>query len=59
VTGVTAISVDDVDAHYARTVVAGETIACEPTDRAYGIREYGASDPEGQIWWFQSPLGQL
>jgi MerR family transcriptional regulator, thiopeptide resistance regulator len=57
VTGVTAISVDDVDAHYARTVVAGATIVCEPTDWAYGIREYGASDPEGQIWWFQSPLG--
>ncbi len=57
VTGVTAISVDDVDAHYARTVAAGPTIVCEPVDRPYGIREYGASDPEGQIWWFQSPLG--
>lgn len=57
VTGVTAVSVDDVDAHYARTVAAGATIVCEPVDRPYGIREYGASDPEGQIWWFTCPLG--
>jgi DNA-binding transcriptional MerR regulator/uncharacterized glyoxalase superfamily protein PhnB len=57
VTGTTVISVDDTDAHYARTVAAGADIVCEPVDQSYGIREYGASDPEGQIWWFQSPLG--
>jgi DNA-binding transcriptional MerR regulator/uncharacterized glyoxalase superfamily protein PhnB len=57
VTGVTVISVDDTDAHYARTVAAGATIVCEPLERPYGIREYGASDPEGQIWWFTCPLG--
>jgi uncharacterized glyoxalase superfamily protein PhnB len=57
VTGVTTISVDDVDAHYARTVAAGANIVCEPIDRPYGIREYGAEDPEGQIWWFTAPLG--
>src|SRR5215831_3880714 len=57
VTGTTVISVDDVDAHYARTVAAGVNIVCEPVDRPYGIREYGASDPEGQIWWFQAPPG--
>jgi MerR family transcriptional regulator, thiopeptide resistance regulator len=57
VTGTTAISVEDVDAHYARTLSAGANIVCEPVDRPYGIREYGASDPEGQIWWFTSPLG--
>lgn len=57
VTGTTVISVDDVDAHFARTVAAGANIVCELVDRSYGIREYGASDPEGQIWWFQSPLG--
>lgn len=56
-TGVTAISVDDVDAYYSRTVAAGANIVCEPLDRPYGLREYGASDPEGQIWWFTSPLG--
>jgi MerR family transcriptional regulator, thiopeptide resistance regulator len=57
VTGTTVISVDDTDAHYARTVAAGANIVCEPVDQPYGIREYGASDPEGQMWWFQSPLG--
>ena len=57
VTGTTVISVDDVDAHYARTVAAGANIVCEPLDRPYGFREYGAIDPEGQIWWFTSPLG--
>ncbi len=57
VTGTTVISVDDADAHYARTTAAGAKIVCEPVDQPYGIREYGASDPEGQIWWFQSPLG--
>jgi MerR family transcriptional regulator, thiopeptide resistance regulator len=57
VTGTTAISVDDVDTHYARTLAAGANIVCEPVDRPYGIREYGAQDPEGQIWWFTSPLG--
>lgn len=25
--------------------------------QAYGIREYGARDLEGQLWFFQSPLG--
>jgi MerR family transcriptional regulator, thiopeptide resistance regulator len=57
VTGTTVIFVDDTDAHYARTVAAGASIVREPVDQHYGIREYGASDPEGQIWWFQSPLG--
>jgi MerR family transcriptional regulator, thiopeptide resistance regulator len=57
VTGTTVISVNDVDTHYARTVAAGATIICEPVSRPYGIREYGASDPEGQIWWFAAPLG--
>jgi uncharacterized glyoxalase superfamily protein PhnB len=57
VTATTVIAVDDADAHYARTTTAGANIVCEPVDQPYGIREYGASDPLGQIWWFQSPLG--
>lgn len=44
VTGTTAVSVDDVD---ARTLAADAKIVCEPLDRPYGIREYGAEDPEG------------
>jgi MerR family transcriptional regulator, thiopeptide resistance regulator len=56
VTGMTVIAVSDADAHYARSVEAGVEIVCEPVDQPYGIREYGARDPEGQLWYFQSPL---
>lgn len=57
VTGMTVIAVDDADAHYARSVLAGAEIIEEPVDQPYGIREYGARDPEGQLWYFHSPLG--
>lgn len=57
VTGMTVISVDDADAHYARSVQAGAEIVEQPIDQPYGIREYGARDPEGQLWYFHSPLG--
>jgi DNA-binding transcriptional MerR regulator len=56
VTGMTVIAVDDADAHYARSVEAGAEIVEEPVDQPYGIREYGARDPEGQLWFFHSPL---
>jgi MerR family transcriptional regulator, thiopeptide resistance regulator len=56
VTGMTVIAVDDADAHYARCVAAGAQIVQEPVDQPYGIREYGAQDPEGQLWYFHSPL---
>jgi DNA-binding transcriptional MerR regulator/uncharacterized glyoxalase superfamily protein PhnB len=56
VTGMTVIAVDDADTHYARSVAAGAEIVEEPVDQAYGIREYGARDPEGQLWYFHSPL---
>lgn len=56
VTGMTVIAVDDADAHYARSVQAGAEIIEEPVDQPYGIREYGARDPEGQLWYFHSPL---
>jgi MerR family transcriptional regulator, thiopeptide resistance regulator len=56
VTGMTVIAVDDADAHYARSVQAGAVIVEEPVDQDYGVREYGARDPEGQLWFFHSPL---
>jgi MerR family transcriptional regulator, thiopeptide resistance regulator len=56
VTGMTVIAVDNADAHYARSVDAGAQIVEEPVDQPYGIREYGARDPEGQLWFFHSPL---
>jgi DNA-binding transcriptional MerR regulator len=57
VTGMTVITVDDADAHYARSVQAGAEIIEEPLDQPYGVREYGARDPEGQLWYFHSALG--
>lgn len=56
VTGMTVLAVDDADSHYARSKAAGAEIIQEPVDQPYGIREYGARDPEGQLWYFHSPL---
>ena len=50
------VVVPDVDAHYARAKAAGARIDSEPTDQDYGLREYGARDPENHRWWFSSPL---
>jgi uncharacterized glyoxalase superfamily protein PhnB len=51
-----SVIVPDVDAHYARTEAAGGRLDSEPTDQDYGLREYGARDPENHRWWFSSPL---
>ena len=56
VSAMTIIAVDDADGHCARSASAGAEIVIEPNDRPYGLREYGARDPEGQLWFFQSPL---
>jgi MerR family transcriptional regulator, thiopeptide resistance regulator len=57
VSSMTVIAVDDADAYYARSVEAGAVIIEETVDQNYGVREYGARDPEGQLWFFHSPLG--
>jgi MerR family transcriptional regulator, thiopeptide resistance regulator len=51
----TVVNVDDADSHYAHSVAEGAEIIEEPTDQEYGVREYGARDPEGQLWYFHSP----
>ncbi len=51
-----SVFVDDVDAHYARSVAAGARIDSEPTDQDYGLREYGARDLENHRFWFSTPL---
>jgi uncharacterized glyoxalase superfamily protein PhnB len=56
VTSMTVITVDDTDAHHARSVAAGAAIVSPPVDQPYGVREYGARDPEGQLWYFHAPL---
>lgn len=57
VTSMTIVTVDDADEHYARSVQAGADILKAPVDQPYGVREYGARDPEGQLWYFHAPLG--
>ncbi len=51
------VYVDDVDAHCAHARAKGATIVDEPSNHDYGEdywmdRSYGASDPEGHLWWF-------
>jgi uncharacterized glyoxalase superfamily protein PhnB len=50
------VIVPDVDAHFARVEAAGGRIDRAPEDQDYGLREYGARDPEDHRWWFSSPL---
>lgn len=54
-----AVLLDDVDAHYARAVQAGATIAAPPEDQFYGYRMYRAVDPEGHRWVFQQRLREV
>ena len=51
------VYVDDVDAHCTRAREAGAEIIEEPADQPYGDRRYGATDPEGHVWYFASHLG--
>jgi MerR family transcriptional regulator, thiopeptide resistance regulator len=52
----TVIMVDDADAHHDRCAKSGADIIKEPVDQPYGVREYGARDLEGHLWYFQSPV---
>ena len=52
----TAVLVDDVDAHYARVREHGVSVAYEPTNQPYGYREYTTAGPEGELWSFMAPL---
>jgi uncharacterized glyoxalase superfamily protein PhnB len=51
-----SVLVDDVDAHYARSVAAGARVDNAPADQDYGLREYGVRDLENHRWWFATPL---
>src|SRR5579875_262966 len=57
VTGMTVVSVDDADAHHVRALRACADIIEEPAYQPYGVREYGARDLEGHLWYFHSALG--
>ena len=50
------VLVDDVDSHYRYAKNAGATIDSPLMDQRYGQREYGARDPEGNLWYFATRL---
>jgi DNA-binding transcriptional MerR regulator/uncharacterized glyoxalase superfamily protein PhnB len=56
VSSMVVIGIDDADAHYAYAVEHGAEILNAPVDQPYGVREYGARDLEGHLWFFHSPL---
>ena len=50
------VYVDDVDAHYARTLGSHPPIVIELSDRPWGDRVYQVTDPEGHQWTFAQCL---
>ena len=56
VSSMTVIGVEDAGAHYAYAKEHGADIIMAPVDQPYGVREYGARDLEGHLWYFHSPL---
>jgi uncharacterized glyoxalase superfamily protein PhnB len=55
-TGMMAVMVDDVDAHFRHAKTEGAAIDYEPVDQPYGYREYSARDHEGGMWSFMKPI---
>ena len=49
---------DDPDKLYERAVAAGAEITREPSDTDYGVREFAARDPEGNLWSFGTYRGE-
>ena len=53
------VEVADVDATYERAKAAGAEIIEEPADQEYGMRRFGAQDPEGHSWWFAQQIREV
>ena len=51
------IWVDDVDGQYDRVKSAGVDTN-PPEDKPYGVRMFGATDPDGYEWGFMQPTGK-
>ena len=56
VAGMTYVFVDDVEAHYHRSIDAGATLRQELHEHFGGNRQYTVSDPGGQRWTFAQPI---
>ncbi|MCO8272935.1 VOC family protein [Actinoplanes sp. TRM 88003] len=54
-----SVYVEDVDAVFARAVEAGATVVTEIfTSRIVGDRGGRLRDPDGNIWWVQTPVAE-
>ena len=49
------VTVDDLDAHFARAKANGALLRAEISEKPHGDRIYVASDPQGQRWIFAQP----
>ena len=50
------IDVTAVDTHFERARKAGAVVLEPPSDKPYGHRRYGVTDPEGHEWYFAQPI---
>jgi uncharacterized glyoxalase superfamily protein PhnB len=46
------VVIEDADAHHDRAKAAGAEIVMALRDTDYGSRDYAATDPEGNTWYF-------
>jgi uncharacterized glyoxalase superfamily protein PhnB len=53
------VRVDDARAHCERARANGARILMEPTDMAFGERQYNAEDPAGHQWTFSETLADV
>lgn len=51
------VSVDDVDATFAKLEAAGADVIQEPFDQPYGVRDCAFRDPAGNMVRINQPLG--
>jgi len=59
VTHLVTVRVEDVRSHCERARAHGARILTEPTDMAYGERQYNAEDPAGHQWTFSETLADV
>lgn len=55
--GLLAAGVEDVDAAYETLKARGVTFLLPPTDQPWGLRTAYFTDPEGNIWEINQPVG--
>lgn len=53
------VRIEDVDAHYARSVAKKVRIVREPATYPYGERQYTAEDVGGHLWTFSETISDV